>query len=164
MLKDYRWISAASLGAALMLSLAGCTGTLKLPINAYSHVRLEASPLSNEFQVSYHLYDALPASAKAPHWSGKIKIDGLGTVYDSKETGSPAAKRLEDGWERLWVDGNPNWGTIERMVLDSQADQAPAQRTTSARRRSQPSHAPPRSHVMQLDELPPLLFSSAPQW
>jgi hypothetical protein len=165
MLKGHRCKIAELLGAVLLLTLSGCTGTLKMPINAYSHIRLEATPLSNEFEVSYHLYDALPALADGGNWITKLKVDGLGTVYDSKETGSPAAKRLEDSWERLWVDGRPTWTTVERMVLDSEDGGVAQIQSSTTKRTSKTRHAPRRTtHIMQLAELPLFLFSRSPQW
>ena len=163
MLKDYTWRIAELLGAALLF-LSGCTGTLKMPINEYSHVRFEATPLSNEFNVSYHLYDALPARTEAPDWTGKIKVDGLGTVYATEETGSPAAKRIEHGWESLWADGSPTWATIERMVMDNENGETAQHQSSTTKRKSKASRAPRRTHIMQLAELPLFLFSRAPQW
>jgi hypothetical protein len=161
MLKDYTWRIAGLLGAALLF-LSGCTGTLKMPINEYSHVRVEATPLSNEFKVSYHLYDALPARTEAPDWTGKIKVDGLGTVYATEESGSPAAKRIEHGWESLWADGSPTWATIERLALDT--DEVAQNKPTTSTRKPKAIQVPRRTHIMQLAELPFFLFSRAPQW
>ena len=161
MLKDYTWRIAGLLGAALLF-LSGCTGTLKMPINEYSHVRVEATPLSNEFNVSYHLYDALPTRTEAPDWNGKIKVDGLGTVYASEETGSPAAKRIEHGWESLWADGSPTWATIERLALDT--DEVAQNEPTTSTRKPKAIQVPRRTHIMQLAELPLFLFSRAPKW
>jgi hypothetical protein len=151
---------------ALALILSGCTGTLKMPINEYSHISVEASPFSSEFEVSYQLYDALPAPAQARNWTSKIKVEGLGTVYTSEHSGSPAATRIEQGWERLWENGFPNWGTIEHMLTDSDpyAGTAPQPTSSKPQPKTKTKLAPRRSHVLTLAELPPFLFSRSPQW
>jgi hypothetical protein len=104
-------------GAALLITLSGCTGTLKMPINEYSHVSVEATPFKSKFAIAYHLYEALPYHTQDP-WQAKMQLDGLGTIYDSNQAISPAAKRLEDAWERLWVDGRPDWSAIVRMMRE----------------------------------------------
>lgn len=164
--KGCTWFLVERLAAALALILSGCTGTLKMPINEYSHISVEATPFSSKFEVSYHLYDALPAPAQARNWTSKIKVDGLGTVYDSQHSGSPAAIRIEQGWERLWEDGSLGWGTIERMLTDTEpyAGTTPQPTSSKPQPKTKTKAAPRRSHLLPLAELPLFLFSRSPQW
>jgi len=106
------------LGVTIGVALTGCVGSIKMPINEYSHVSLEATPFETEFMLSYHLYETLPSAAFTDDWTGKIKFDLLGTVYDSEVSGSPAAKKIERGWESFWIDEQLSWTSVERFIHD----------------------------------------------
>jgi hypothetical protein len=165
MRKGHTWMIPERLGAALLLTLAGCTGSLKVPVNEYSHVSVEATPFGgSEFMVSYHLYDELPYLAYNNSWKGKIKIDGLGTFYDTESIGSPAAKRLERGWESLWEDGRPGWATIERMITDTDFYGGTERKPKAPKLKSEALEAQQRTDLLPLAELPLFPFSTPPKW
>ena len=151
------------LGAALILTLSGCMGTLKMPINEYSHFNIEASPFGNEFLISYHLYDELPQHEYTEDWTGKIKVDILGTVYDSEEETSPAVARIDRAWQKISNVGPINWATVERLIAESNAD-------TVDEQNSKPSKIKPKAIEpwqrtdLPIAEIPLFLFSSPPRW
>ena len=165
MRKGHTWMIPELLGAALLLTLSGCTGSLKMPINEYSHVSVETTPFGgSEFLVSYHLYDELPYLAYDDSWKGKIKLDGLGTFYDTTAIGSPAAKRIESGWESLWEDGRPGWATIGRMITDEDAYGGAERKPKAPKLKPEAIEAQRRTDLLPLAELPIFLFSRQPKW
>lgn len=153
---------SGAIGTIILLVLGGCTGSLKMPINEYSHVQAEATPLKSQFEVSYHLYEALPHLPQAD-WQAKIKFDVIGTVYDSDEIGSPAARRLEAGWERLWEDGRPDWATIERMITDETALLDTKREPKAAEMKSK-AYTPYLGTEAPMAGLHLFIFSSKPGW
>ncbi|MGJ8652315.1 MAG: hypothetical protein ACSHX8_03490 [Opitutaceae bacterium] len=89
-----------------------------MPINERSHLMFEATPLDQQFEVSYHFYESLPSRPFDPEWRTKIKMDVIGTVYDSDKNYSPAAQRIEKGWAILWEDESFGWKSVERLLLE----------------------------------------------
>ena len=153
----------ALLGAALILALSGCTGTLKMPINEYSHFNVEASPLGNEFIISYHLYDELPQHAYTEDWTGNIKIDTLGTVYDSEKEFSPVVTRIDSVWQKVRRVGPISWDTIERLLVESNADSGDEMRSKPSKIKPKSLEPWPRTDL-PIAEMPLFLFSSPPRW
>jgi hypothetical protein len=153
------------LSVALTLTLSGCMGTLKMPINEYSHFNIEASPFGGELQISYHLYDELPQHAYTEDWTGDIQIDSLGTVYDSEKEISPLVTRIDRAWEKVKKAGPINWATVERLIVESNAEaEAEAEKASKPSKIKPKAIEPWQRTGLPVAEIPLFLFSSPPGW
>jgi len=152
-------------GTMILLALSACTSRMNVPINDYSHISVETAPLDREFMVRYHLYGALPGvpvQDRSRRWSAEIKLDTLGTLYSTDESGSPAARRIEEGWEDLWLEGTPSWQTIQQIIAENDHKGDGAPRTPSP---TGGSYQLPRSDLyLPIAELPYFSFSTRPEW
>lgn len=111
-------------GVAFCFVLLGCTGVVHVPLTPYSHIRFEAAPMDEQVTISYHRYEVVESTVYEPSWRTELKMDALGTLYDSREPYSPAARKLELGWEKLWLEGTPTWSTLVRLLNDAELTDA----------------------------------------
>jgi len=87
--------------------------------------------MGDGIQVSYHYYEVLVTDVYDGKWRAEVKLDHLGTLYDTKNHGSPLARNVELGWEKLWEEGAPTWAHVVRLMNDeelieaSRSDEAP---------------------------------------
>jgi hypothetical protein len=151
------------LGAALILTLSGCQGTLKMPINEYSHFNIEAA-FSSEIYVSYHLYDELPQHEYTEDWTGKVNIDKLGTVYDSEKEISPMVTRVDRAWQKVREIGPINWATVERVIAESNEDWYQEEKSKPIKIKRKKALEPWQRSDLPVAEMPLFLFSSTPRW
>ena len=147
------------------LALLGCAGSLQIPINERSHLQFEANPLGQNFEVSYRRYEKSqdPAELWDRDWKHSIEIEGLGALYVSNRSGSPAGDKVERAIEKLWQEGRPTGSSVYNLVMEDvlYVDQpADAARARKPRQRT----ATPARSQLPLAELPLFLFSSRPSW
>jgi hypothetical protein len=146
-----------------ILLLTGCMGTLKMPINEYSHFNIEAEPFGGEIMLSYHRYDKLPRKDFTKNWTSKIKINSIGTIYDSQTEHSPLVTRVDRAWQEVKHIDPTEWKSVERLLANSSVDTVENERlepTEDTRK----SLEPWQQTDLPIAEIPLFLFSSTPRW
>jgi len=72
----------------------------------------------SRIELSYHRYEWIPSKDFEKEWSATLEIDVLGTLYESETHHSPAAEKIEFGWDKLWIEGRPSWHTVLQLIND----------------------------------------------
>ena len=155
--------------ACSALTLIGCAGSLKVPLNERSHVQFEANQVGKYLELSYKLYEKShdPDYKFDPRVQHTVQIKGLGALYESHRAGSPAGDRIEKSVNKLWDDSHPTPTSVYNLVMedvlyvekptDERKSKKKAQLKESAASRA-------RTTLLPLAELPVFLFSSRPGW
>lgn len=130
-----RW----GMGVVAGITLVGCAGTLKVPLSQASHIRLEAVPFEEHIGISYHRYEVLKNDVHDGKWSAEVEVEWVGVIYESDSDYSPAAQKLELGWEKLWEDGTPNWHTVVRLLEDKELEAAYREVQTDVKPKQRPT-------------------------
>jgi len=158
---DVRLVSVLCLPLCLFV-FSGCTDSLKVPLNEYSHLNMEATPFDQEFRISYHLYEATPRNQYSDVWESKLKFKLIGTVYDSQKDYSPAARRIEQHWNYVWDDGFQEWSTLKELLMEgTQNGEGPEARS---QHKELEAHHERRTPRLPIAELSTFMFATQPKW
>ena len=163
--------------ALLVLSLSGCAGSVKLPLNEQSHIQVAANPMGQNLQLTYNLYEKSHDEFYQfdPRLAHSIELKGLGALYVSNQKGSPAGERIEKTLAKLWEEGRPNGARIYDLVLEEvfYVEQPASKKLTNTSQHQEPAVKASvkksfakraRATLPPIAELPMFLFSSRPAW